>query len=153
MAGSQPLVSSTNSVLVTTSATTTTAASGLVVTTVSASVSVPVVAIPAQEPVAHTTGSFYSTRERSYVPAKRAQVEPTPQTTSKGRHGTGSNKRGKKGKEPVASAAPAEQRFLSYDDPDVGNPTPAFTSPTFTPNRESGVHLDGPNLRNTLTKP
>ena len=30
----------------------------------------------------------------------------------------------RRGKEPVASAAPAEQHFLSYDDPDVRNPPP-----------------------------
>ncbi|XP_020603908.1 piggyBac transposable element-derived protein 4-like [Orbicella faveolata] len=156
MAGSQSLVSSTNSVSVTTSATTTTAASGLAVTIVSPSVSVPV-ATPAQEPVAgpsHTynPGTFYSTRQRTYVPAKRARVEPTPQTTSKGSCGKGSNKKGKKGKEPVASAAPSEQHFLSYDDPDVGNPLPGFTPPPFTPSREPGVHLEGPNLRNKMVK-
>ena len=74
VAGSQSLVSSTNSVSVITSATTATAASGLAMITVSPSVSVPV-ATPAQEPVAgpsHTYSpwSFYSTRQRPHPPAK-----------------------------------------------------------------------------------
>ena len=146
------MVGSTNSVSVTTSATTSTAASGLAVITVSPPVSVPVVT-PAQEPVAgpshsYSAGSFYSTQQRPQPPAKRALVEDTPQTTSKGSRGKGSNKKGKKGKEPCASAAPAEH-FLSYDDPDVGTPLPAFTPPPFTPRREPGVHLEGPNPRNT----
>jgi len=67
------------------------------------------------------------------VPAKRARIEPTPPTTSKRSRGKGSNTKGKKGKQPVASATPAEQHFLSYDDPDPENPLPAFTPPTFTP--------------------
>ena len=150
------MVSSTNRKSVTTSATTTTAASGLVVTTVSPSVSVPVVTL-SQEAVAgpshpYTPGYFRSTRQRTHVPAKRARVESTPQTTSKGSRGKSSKKKGKKGKEPVDSAAPAEQHFLSYDDPDVGNPLPGFTPPPFTPSREPGVHLEGPNLRNTMVK-
>ena len=153
--GSQSLVSSTNNVLVTTPATTTTAASGLAVITVSPSVSVPV-ATPAQEPVAgpshtYSPGSFYSTRQTPRPPAKRARVKATPQTTSKGSSGKVSNKKGKKGKEPCASAARAEH-FLSYDDPDAGNPLPAFNPPPFTPRREPGVHLKGPNLRNTMVK-
>ena len=154
--GSQSLVSSTNNVLVTTPATTTTAASGLGLAAVSPSVSVPV-AIPAQYPVAgpshvYTPSSFDSTQQRSHVPAKRARVEPTAKTTSKGSRGKGSNEKGKKGKEPVASAARAEQHFLSYDDTDVGNPLPDFTPPPFTPIREPGVHIEGPHLRNTMVK-
>ena len=152
VAGSQSLVSSTNSVSVTTSATTAAAASGLSVITVCPLVSVPV-STPAQEPVAgpshaYNPGSFYSTQQRPLPPAKRARVEATPQTTSKGSRGKGSNK---KGKEPCASAVQGEH-FLSYDDPDVGNPLPAFTPPPFTPRREPGVHLEGPNLRNTMVK-
>jgi len=85
------------------------------------------------------------------VPAKRARIEPTPPTTSKGSRGKGSNSKGRKGKQPVASATPAEQHFLSYDDPDPRNPIPAFTPPTFTPNRVPGVHLEAPNLRNTMS--
>ena len=117
------------------------------VTTVSPSVSVPV-ATPTQEPVAGPSHTYNPGSQRSTcIPRKRARAEPTPQTTSKGSCGRGSNK---KGKEPVASAASAEQHFLSYDDPDVGNPLPGFTPPPFTPSREPGVHLEGPNLRNRM---
>ena len=88
VAGSQSLVSSTNSVSVTTSATTTAAAaSGLVVDSVSPSVSVSV-ATPAKGPVAglscnYGPGSFHSTWERSHVPPKRPRVEPILQSTAK----------------------------------------------------------------------
>jgi len=110
--------------------TTTTSASGLTVTTVSPSVSVPV-ATPTQEPVAgpshaYAPGSFHSARQRTSVPAKRAWIKPTPPTTRKGSRGKGSNTKGKKGKQPVASATPAEKRFLSYDDSDPGNPPPCL---------------------------
>ena len=49
-------------------------------------------------PVPFPGGSFYSTQQRTHVPAKRAQVEPpqkTPKTTSKESCGKGGkNKRG-----------------------------------------------------------
>ena len=72
----------------TTSATTTTATPGLVVATVSPLVSFP---IATQESVAGPScsfsgGSFYTTRQRTLVLAKRARVEPpqkTPEITSK----------------------------------------------------------------------
>ena len=133
----------------TTSATTTTATPGLVVATVSPSVSVPV-ATPAQESVAGPScsfsgGSFYSGRQTTGVLAKRARVEPpkkTPKSTSKKGCGKGGkNKRGgERGKEPAAAAFGS---YHSYDDPDVG----------FTPTREPGLHLEVPNLRNTLVRP
>ena len=47
---------------------------------------------------------------------------------------------GRRGKEPAAVGS-----YLSYNDPDVRNPLPAFT-----PSREPGVHLGVPNLRNTM---
>ena len=108
-------------------------ASGLGLATVSPSVSVPV-AIPAQDPVAgpshvYTPSSFYSTQQIFHVPAKRARVEPTPKTTSKESHGKGSNKKGKKGKEPVTSVARTEQHFLSYGDTDVGTPSLTLRHP------------------------
>ena len=49
----------------------------------------------------------------------------------------------KRGKEPAAVGS-----FLSYNDPDVGNPLPAFT-----PSREPGFHLGVQNLRDTLVSP
>ena len=33
-----------------------------------------------------------------------------------------------------------------------GTPFPGFTPPPFTPSREPGVHLEGPNLRNKMVK-
>ena len=88
--GSQSFVCITDAFTFTTSATTTTATPGPVVATFSSSVSFPV-ATPAQESVAGPScsfsgGSFYSTRQRTPVLAKRAQVEPpkkTPEITSK----------------------------------------------------------------------
>ena len=99
--GSQSLVSITDTFTFTTSATTTTATSGPVVATVSPSVSFPV-ATPAQESVAgpscsFSRGSFYSTQQRTHVPAKRARVEPpqkTPKTTSKESCGKGGKNKG-----------------------------------------------------------
>ena len=101
MEGSQSLVSITDTFTFTTSATTTTATSGPAVATVSPSVSFPV-ATPAQESVAGPScsfsgGSFYSTQQRTHVPAKRAQVEPpqkTPKTTSKESCGKGGKNKG-----------------------------------------------------------
>ena len=91
MAGSQSLVCITDTFTFTTSATTTTATPGLVVATVCPLVSFPVAS---QESVAGPScsfsgGSFYSTRQRTLVLAKRARVEPppppqkTPEITSK----------------------------------------------------------------------
>ena len=82
MAGSQSLVCITDTFTFTTSATTTTVTPGLVVATVSSFGSFPVVT---KESVAgpscsFSVGSFYSTRQRTPVLAKRAWVEP-PQKT------------------------------------------------------------------------
>ena len=82
MAGSQSLVSTTNTLTFTTSATT--ATPGPVVATVSLSISA-LVATPAQESVAQPScsspeGSFYLTRQRSRVAAKKAWVEPPKKT-------------------------------------------------------------------------
>ena len=78
MAGSQSSVCITDTFTFTTSATTTTATPGLVMATVSSLVSFPVAT---QESVAGPScsfsgGSFYSTRQRTPVLAKRAWVEP-----------------------------------------------------------------------------
>ena len=104
MAGSQSLVCITDTFTFTTSATTTTATPGLVVATVSPLVSFPVAT---QESVAGPScsfsgGSFYSTRQRTLVLAKRARVEPppqkTPEITSKEGYGKdGKNKVGGEG--------------------------------------------------------
>ena len=103
MAGSQSLVCITDTFTFTTSATTTTATPGLVVATVSPLVSFPVAT---QESVAGPScsfsgGSFYSTRQRTLVLAKRAWVEPpqkTPEITSKEGYGKdGKNKVGGEG--------------------------------------------------------
>ncbi|XP_015758763.1 PREDICTED: uncharacterized protein LOC107338028 [Acropora digitifera] len=150
VAGSHYLVCITNTSTFTTSATTTTATPGPVMATVSPSVSVPV-ATPAQEPVAGPScslsrGSFYSTR---HVQAKRPRVEAPPEAPatmrrkSCGKGGKNVKGRGRKGKEPAAAAAVGS--YLSYNDPDVRNPLPAFT-----PSREPGIHLGVPNLRNTM---
>ena len=37
--------------------------------------------------------------------------------------------------------------YQSYDDPDIGNPLPAFT-----PSRPTGIHFGQPLLRRTMTK-
>ena len=105
MAGSQSLVSITDTFTFTTSATTTTATPGLVVATVSPLVSFPVAT---QESVAGPScsfsgGSFYPTRQRTLVLAKIARVEPpppqkTPEITSKESCGKdGKNKVGGEG--------------------------------------------------------
>ncbi|XP_074630898.1 uncharacterized protein LOC141889496 isoform X1 [Acropora palmata] len=103
VAGSQSLVCITDTFTFTTSATTTTATPGLVVATVSPLVSFPVAT---QESVAGPScsfsgGSFYSTRQRTLVLAKRAGVEPpqkTPEITSKESCGKdGKNKVGGEG--------------------------------------------------------
>ncbi|XP_015754845.1 PREDICTED: piggyBac transposable element-derived protein 4-like [Acropora digitifera] len=155
------LVGITDTVTFTTSATTATATPGPVVATVSPSVSVPV-ATPAQQrdagpSISFSAGSLYSTHQRTHVPAKRARVEPhqkTPKTTTQESCGKGGKniKGGKRGKEPAATAA-AVGSYLSYDDPDVGNPLPAFTPPPFTPSREPGFHPEVPHLRNRFVSP
>ena len=154
VAGSQSLVCITDTSTFTTSATTTTATPRPVMATVSPSVSVPV-ATPAQEPVAgpscsFSRGSFYSTW---HVAAKRAWDEP-PQAKHQESCGKGGKniKGGKRGKEPAATAA-AVGSNLSYDDPDVGNPLPAFTPPPFTPSREPGFHPEVPHIRNRFVSP
>ena len=153
MAGSQSLVCITDTFTFTTSATTTTATPGLVVATVSPLVSFPVAT---QESVAGPScsfsgGSFYSTRQRTLVLAKRARVEPPPKRPQKLRARKAMAKMvkikwGERGKEPAAAAAVGCS--LSYHDSDVGNPLPAFT-----PRREPGFHLGILNLRNTLVSP
>ena len=152
MAGSQSLVCITDTFTFTTSATTTTATPGLVVATVSPLVSFPVAT---QESVAGPScsfsgGSFYSTRQRTLVLAKRARVEPSPKRPQKLRARKAMAKMvkikwGERGKEPAAAAVGCS---LSYHDSDVGNPLPAFT-----PRREPGFHLGIQNLRNTLVNP
>ena len=151
MAGSQSLVCITDTFTFTTSATTTAATPGLVVATVSPLVSFPVAT---QESVAgpscsFSRGSFYSTRQRTLVLAKRARVEP-PKRPQKLRARKAVAKMakikwGERGKEPAAAAVGCS---LSYHDSDVGNPLPAFT-----PRREPGFHLGIQNLRNTLVSP
>ena len=83
MAGSQSLVSTTNTLTFNTSATT--ATRGPVVATVSLSISA-LVATPAQESVAQPFSAspegffFYLTRQRSRVAAKKAWVKPPKKT-------------------------------------------------------------------------
>ena len=60
-----------------------------------------------------------------------------------GKGGKNVNEGGRRGKEPAAAAS--VELYLSYNDPDVRNPLPAFT-----PSREPGIHLGVPNLRNTM---
>ncbi|XP_067030604.1 uncharacterized protein [Acropora muricata] len=149
VAGSQSSVCITDTFTFTTSATTTTATPGLVVATFSPLVSFPVAT---QEAVAGPScsfsgGSFYSTRQRTPVLAKRAWVEP-PKRPQKLQARKAVAKMvkikggGEMGKEPAAAAVGCS---LSYHDSDVGNPLPAFT-----PRREPGFHL---RIQNTLVSP
>ena len=117
------------------------------------------VATPAQSSVAGPSsvpvGSFYSTRA-----ATRAAPDTVPRAASHAvpQIGKGKGCGGKRGKGPAAraaaapAAASAAAAFLSYDDPDLGNP-PQYPQPQFTPVRPPGIHLEGPLLRNSMVKP
>ena len=108
------------------------------------------VAGPSSLPV----GSFYATRA-----VTRAAPRTVPRAaTAVPQIGKGKGRGGKRGKGPAArapatpAAASASAPFLSYDDPDIGNP-PQFPHPQFTPARPPGIHLEGPLLRNSMVKP
>ena len=87
-------------------------------------------------PSSHPVGSFYATRA-----VTRAAPHTVPRAaTAVPQIGKGKGRGGKRGKGPAArapatpAAASASAPFLSYDDPDIGNP-PQFPHPQFTPAR------------------
>ena len=48
------------------------------------------------------------------------------------------------------AAAVADAPSLSSNDPDPGNPLPAFVAPKFAPTSLVGLHFEGPDLRITM---
>lgn len=106
-------------------------------------------------------GTFYSAH-----PAAHAATRTPPQAQpgvpaclatgkGKGKHDTQAAKGGgrRSGRGCSTAVAAADAPFVSYNDPDPGNPLPAFASPKFSPTRPVGLHLEGPHIRNTMVKP
>ena len=115
------------------------------------------VSTPVQHPSSVCLGSFYSTRAATRAASStvpRAAPSAAPQKgKGKGKGGNGGRGKGPAARVPAARAgASADAPYLSYDDPDIGNP-PQFSHPQFTPAREPGIHLEGPLLRNSMVKP
>ena len=50
------------------------------------------------------------------------------------------------------AAETADAPFLSYKDPDSGDPLPGFGAPKFDPSSSVGLHLESPHLRNKMVK-
>ena len=98
---------------------------------------------------------FYSTRAATSAAHRTVPSAASPAVPQIGK---GKGRGGKRGKGPAArapvapAAASAAVPFLSYDDPDLGNP-PQYPHPKFSPARTPGIHLEGPLLRNSMVKP
>ena len=86
-------------------------------------------------PSSHSVGTFYATRAATRAAPRTVPHAATPAVPQTGK---GKGRGGKRGKGPAARtpATPAVPstavHFLSYDDPNVGNP-PQFPHPQFTP--------------------
>ena len=107
-------------------------------------------------------GAFYSAHPATHAairtpPQAQPGVPACPPTgKGKGKRSTqaakGGGRHSGRGCSTAAAAVDAPP-FLSYNDPDPGNPLPAFAAPKFSPTRPAGLHLEGPHIRNTMVKP
>jgi len=89
-------------------------------------------------------------------PQAQPGVPACPATCKgKGKRGTQAAKGGgrRSGRGCSTAAAAVDAPFLSYNDPDPGNPLLAFAIPKFSLTSPVGLHLEGLHIRNTMVKP
>lgn len=143
---------------------TTTAVTAPVPVVTNFSQTLPSLVASAAQPIAGPSfpcGTFYSAHPATHAetrtpPLAQPGVPACPATgKGKGKRGTQVAKGGgpHSGRGCSTAAAAADAPFLSYNDPDPGNPIPSFAAPKFAPTRPVGLHLEGPHLRNTMVKP